>query len=182
MCVCFSSNWAVDVLVIALAGDNKANTLPRAVWRDRLHSWWPAGARALPLLCVCTLKTASNKNQKERNFSYLVLALLSLTLQLLWTFRYQRSTSAISVGKLNLLLCPREFQVNCSTDHYDRSEHCYAYAVAPVYYAHLAAAQVRQFVKLDESSETGSSASGGPAPVPELPRLHKDVRSSMFFC
>lgn len=54
--------------------------------------------------------------------------------------------------------------------------------VAPVYYAHLAAAQVWQFVRFDDSSETGSSASGGPAPVPELPRLHKDVRSSMFFC
>ncbi|RLM91552.1 protein argonaute 4B [Panicum miliaceum] len=44
--------------------------------------------------------------------------------------------------------------------------------VAPLYYAHLAAAQVRQFVRFDDSSETGSSASGGPAPVPELPRLN----------
>ncbi|TVU22592.1 hypothetical protein EJB05_32302, partial [Eragrostis curvula] len=65
---------------------------------------------------------------------------------------YQRSTSAISL-------------------------------VAPVYYAHLAAAQVRQFVRFDNmSSDTASSASGGAAPVPELPRLHKNVRSSMFFC
>ncbi|TVU22650.1 hypothetical protein EJB05_32364, partial [Eragrostis curvula] len=54
--------------------------------------------------------------------------------------------------------------------------------VAPVYYAHLAAAQVRQFFRLDETSETASSASGGSAPMPELPRLHKNVRSSMFFC
>ncbi|CAO2184894.1 unnamed protein product [Urochloa humidicola] len=54
--------------------------------------------------------------------------------------------------------------------------------VAPVYYAHLAAAQVRQFDRFDDFSETGSSASGGSAPVPELPRLHERVRSSMFFC
>ncbi|CAL4957156.1 unnamed protein product [Urochloa decumbens] len=54
--------------------------------------------------------------------------------------------------------------------------------VAPVYYAHLAAAQVRQFDRFDDFSETGSSASGGSAPVPVLPRLKECVRSSMFFC
>ncbi|KAL6626394.1 hypothetical protein ACP70R_030120 [Stipagrostis hirtigluma subsp. patula] len=57
-----------------------------------------------------------------------------------------------------------------------------SHIIAPVYYAHLAAAQMRQFVKFDDASETASSASGGPAPVQELPRLHKNVRSSMFFC
>ncbi|KAG8045202.1 hypothetical protein GUJ93_ZPchr0008g12823 [Zizania palustris] len=46
--------------------------------------------------------------------------------------------------------------------------------------AHLAAAQVSQFVKFDEMSETSSSQ--GRAPVPELPVLHRSVRSSMFFC
>ncbi|TVU22667.1 hypothetical protein EJB05_32382, partial [Eragrostis curvula] len=57
--------------------------------------------------------------------------------------------------------------------------------VAPVYYAQLAAAQARQFVKFDDMSDTGSSASDGAAPVspePELLRLHEKVRSSMFFC
>ncbi|KAL6850463.1 hypothetical protein ACP4OV_021090 [Aristida adscensionis] len=54
--------------------------------------------------------------------------------------------------------------------------------VAPVYYAHLAAAQVRQFVNFEEASETASSAGGAPAPVPKLPPLHSKVRSSMFFC
>uniref|UniRef100_A0A0D9UZK6 Piwi domain-containing protein n=1 Tax=Leersia perrieri TaxID=77586 RepID=A0A0D9UZK6_9ORYZ len=48
--------------------------------------------------------------------------------------------------------------------------------VAPICYAHLAAAQVSQFVKFDEMSETSSSHGGhtlaGSAPVPELPRLH----------
>jgi eukaryotic translation initiation factor 2C len=59
-------------------------------------------------------------------------------------------------------------------------------AVAPICYAHLAAAQVSQFIKFDEMSETSSSHGGhtsaGSAPVLELPRLHNKVRSSMFFC
>jgi len=145
-------------------------------------------------MCMHSENCIKQTPKRERNFSYLHLAFLwSLTLQLMWIFRYQRSTSAISVGKLNLLLCPREFQVNCSTDHYDRSEHCFAYAVAPVYYAHLAAAQVRQFVKLDESSETGSSASwmtasGPPCSSAELGvddpmKLHEDSRQiDLGFC
>jgi len=58
--------------------------------------------------------------------------------------------------------------------------------VAPICYAHLAAAQVGQFIKFDEMSETSSShgehTSAGSAPVQELPSLHEKVRSSMFFC
>ncbi|XP_004298218.1 PREDICTED: protein argonaute 4A-like [Fragaria vesca subsp. vesca] len=58
--------------------------------------------------------------------------------------------------------------------------------VAPVCYAHLAAAQMSQFIKFDEMSETGSSRGGvtcaGPVPVQEIPRLHKNVVNSMFFC
>jgi len=58
--------------------------------------------------------------------------------------------------------------------------------VAPICYAHLAAAQVGQFIKFDEMSETSSSHGGhtsaGSVPVQELPRLHEKVRSSMFFC
>lgn len=71
------------------------------------------------------------------------------------SYVYQRSTTAISV-------------------------------VAPICYAHLAAAQVGQFMKFDDRSETSSSQGGftsaGAAVVPELPRLHENVRSSMFFC
>ncbi|KAI3948524.1 hypothetical protein MKW98_019274, partial [Papaver atlanticum] len=71
------------------------------------------------------------------------------------SYVYQRSTTAISI-------------------------------VAPVAYAHLAATQVSTFTKFDEMSETSSSHGGmtsvGSAPVPELPRLHENVRSSMFFC
>ncbi|TKY66352.1 argonaute 16 [Spatholobus suberectus] len=55
--------------------------------------------------------------------------------------------------------------------------------VAPICYAHHAAAQMGQFLNFDDLSETSSSpASEGNIPIPELPRLHKNVRSSMFFC
>ncbi|KAM5551204.1 protein argonaute 4A-like [Rosa sericea] len=74
------------------------------------------------------------------------------------SYVYQRSTTAISV-------------------------------VAPVCYAHLAAAQMSQFIKFDEISEAASSQGGsggvtvaGAVPVQELPRLHKSVVNSMFFC
>jgi hypothetical protein len=63
----------------------------------------------------------------------------------------------------------------------------FVFAVAPVCYAHLAAAQVSTFLRLEEMSDASSSQGGGhtsagSAPVPELPRLHDKVRSSMFFC
>lgn len=58
--------------------------------------------------------------------------------------------------------------------------------VAPICYAHLAAAQMGQFMKFEEFAETSSGSGGVPsssgAVVPELPRLHADVCSSMFFC
>ncbi|KAI9075853.1 hypothetical protein K1719_042220 [Acacia pycnantha] len=71
---------------------------------------------------------------------------------------------------------------------------CYVYqrsttaisVVAPICYAHLAATQVAQFIKFDEFSESSSSHGGvtsvGTAQVQELPRLHENVRNSMFFC
>lgn len=59
-------------------------------------------------------------------------------------------------------------------------------AVAPICYAHLAATQVSQFIKFDDSSDTssghGAVTAAGPIPVPELPKLHENVCSSMFFC
>ncbi|KAL5722545.1 Protein argonaute 4B [Ranunculus cassubicifolius] len=58
--------------------------------------------------------------------------------------------------------------------------------VAPICYAHLAASQMGQFIKFDEMTETSSGHGGvtsaGIAPVPQLPRLHQNVCSSMFFC
>ncbi|KAF5746116.1 protein argonaute 16 [Tripterygium wilfordii] len=71
------------------------------------------------------------------------------------SYVYQRSTTAISI-------------------------------VAPICYAHLAAAQMGQFLKFEDFSETSSGqrslTSAGSVPIPELPRLHKNVQSSMFFC
>nr|XP_004296440.2 PREDICTED: protein argonaute 16-like [Fragaria vesca subsp. vesca] len=58
--------------------------------------------------------------------------------------------------------------------------------VAPVCYAHLAAAQVGQFMKFEDLSDTssgkGSITSSESIPVQELPRLHEKVQGSMFFC
>ncbi|CAA0816047.1 Protein argonaute 6 [Striga hermonthica] len=51
--------------------------------------------------------------------------------------------------------------------------------VAPVCYAHLAAQQMGQFLKFEDSSELSS---GQSIHVPQLPKLHKDVSGSMFFC
>ena len=72
---------------------------------------------------------------------------------------------------------------------YQRSITAVSVVVAPICYAHLAAAQMSQFIKFDEMSETASSQGGsggvtvaGAVPVQELPRLHKNVVKSMFFC
>ncbi|WCJ41504.1 Argonaute family protein [Euphorbia peplus] len=63
--------------------------------------------------------------------------------------------------------------------------------VAPICYAHLAASQMTQFMKFEDSSETSSSHGGGShsgvtapgvPPVPQLPKLAEAVSSSMFFC
>ncbi|KAK9133191.1 hypothetical protein Scep_012719 [Stephania cephalantha] len=70
------------------------------------------------------------------------------------SYVYQRSTSAVSL-------------------------------VAPICYAHLAAQQVSQFIKFGDSSDSSSGrgfTSAGDIIYPELPRLHENVRSSMFFC
>ncbi|XP_076948416.1 protein argonaute 4A-like [Bidens hawaiensis] len=76
------------------------------------------------------------------------------------SYVYQRSTTAISV-------------------------------VAPICYAHLAAVQMGQFVKFDDVSDTasshsggggGASSSGGSGGVTQIPKLHDNVCTSMFFC
>ncbi|CAI9783586.1 unnamed protein product [Fraxinus pennsylvanica] len=52
--------------------------------------------------------------------------------------------------------------------------------VAPIFYAHLAAHQMGQFLKFEDFS--ASSSGQESIPVPQLPRLHEDVAGSMFFC
>ncbi|KAL5707869.1 Protein argonaute 16 [Ranunculus cassubicifolius] len=58
--------------------------------------------------------------------------------------------------------------------------------VAPICYAHLAAAQMSQCIKSDDLSSDSSSSHGvttsGEVPVPVLPKLHKNVMNKMFFC
>ncbi|KAL2557292.1 Protein argonaute 4 [Forsythia ovata] len=58
--------------------------------------------------------------------------------------------------------------------------------VAPICYAHLAATQLGQWMKYEDTSETSSShngvAPGGAVSVPQMPRLQENVRNSMFFC
>ncbi|XP_062117029.1 protein argonaute 4B-like [Humulus lupulus] len=71
------------------------------------------------------------------------------------SYVYQRSTTAISI-------------------------------VAPICYAHLAAYQMGQFIKFEDLSDTSSGqktvTSSGIIPVPDLPKLHDNVKGSMFFC
>ncbi|KAH6790105.1 Argonaute family protein [Perilla frutescens var. frutescens] len=55
--------------------------------------------------------------------------------------------------------------------------------VAPIYYAHLAASQLEQWIKFDDGSETSSTHDGPvPVPVPPMPTLKENVRNTMFFC
>ncbi|CAM0907115.1 unnamed protein product [Alopecurus aequalis] len=58
--------------------------------------------------------------------------------------------------------------------------------VAPIRYAHLAAAQVGTFMGSEDMSDASSSQGGhtsaGSVPVLELPRLHEKVWNTMFFC
>ncbi|AET01083.2 hypothetical protein MtrunA17_Chr5g0448711 [Medicago truncatula] len=53
---------------------------------------------------------------------------------------------------------------------------------APICYVHLAAAQVAQFMKFENISETSSSQGGNNASsIPQLPKFHTKVWNSMFF-
>lgn len=60
------------------------------------------------------------------------------------------------------------------------------FAVAPICYAHLAAAQMGTAMKFEDISETSSSHGGitiaGAVSVPPMPKLNTKVASSMFFC
>ncbi|KFK28673.1 hypothetical protein AALP_AA7G031700 [Arabis alpina] len=88
-------------------------------------------------------------------------------------------------------------EIGFSADDLQELVHCLSYVyqrsttaisvVAPVYYAHLAAAQMETVMKFEDMSETASSSHGGnpmdgAVLVPPMPKLHKDVASSMFFC
>ncbi|KAJ0266519.1 Protein argonaute 9 [Hirschfeldia incana] len=89
-------------------------------------------------------------------------------------------------------------EIGFSTDDLQELVHSLSYVyqrsttaisvVAPVCYAHLAAAQMGTVMKFEDMSlsETSSSHGGittpGVVPVPPMPKLHSEVASSMFFC
>lgn len=105
-------------------------------------------------------------------------------------FRYQRSTTTLSIGNLVMhdLFFEKSFH-NIIFNSFSWSN-CYLisfhFSAAPICYAHLAASQMSQFINFEElpetSSERGTITSSGSLSIPELPRLHKDVNGSMFFC
>ncbi|CAH2072228.1 unnamed protein product [Thlaspi arvense] len=89
-------------------------------------------------------------------------------------------------------------QIGFSTDDLQELVHSLSYVyqrsttaisvVAPICYAHLAAAQMGTVMKFEDMSfsETSSSHGGittpGAVPVPPMPKLNPEVASSMFFC
>ena len=61
-----------DVLVSLFPGDNKASTLPSAARWDQLLSRCSAGARSLPLLCVCSLTLlVLGRKEKQQDIAFL---------------------------------------------------------------------------------------------------------------
>ncbi|CAA7061179.1 unnamed protein product [Microthlaspi erraticum] len=87
-------------------------------------------------------------------------------------------------------------EIGFSTDELQELVHSLSYVyqrsttavslVAPVYYAHLAAAQMGTVMKSEDLLETLSSHDGvttsGAVYVPPMPKLNERVATSMFFC
>ncbi|CAH8383294.1 unnamed protein product [Eruca vesicaria subsp. sativa] len=89
-------------------------------------------------------------------------------------------------------------EIRFSADHLQELVHSLSYVyqrsttamsvVAPICYAHSAAAQMRTAMKFEDMSfsETASIHDGitrsGEPPVPSMPKLNSAVASSMFFC
>ncbi|KAJ7982455.1 Argonaute family protein [Quillaja saponaria] len=84
------------------------------------------------------------------------------------SFAYQRSTTALSVGKVSLCL-PQS--VSFSVLQYISLQYAMPTWRPPRC----------QFMKFDDLLDC-SVTSAGSVQVPELPRLHKHVANSMFFC
>ncbi|WZZ21879.1 hypothetical protein YC2023_123266 [Brassica napus] len=78
-----------------------------------------------------------------------------------------------------------KFSKNKEKERRERSTYAIS-QVAPVMYAHLAAAQMATAVKFEDSSETSSSHGGITTSeavlVSPMPKLNVDVATSMFFC
>ncbi|KAL0887410.1 hypothetical protein Bca101_011393 [Brassica carinata] len=77
-------------------------------------------------------------------------------------------------------------QKNHHTKFFQTRGHSNVPPVAPIMYAHLAAAQMATAMKFEDNSESSSSHGGittsGEVSVPLMPKLKKNVATSMFFC
>lgn len=170
-----------------LTGNFKASTLSCLARWDWFLSRWIAKSCPLSFICVSLqFRIAAYPLWKCENHQ-----LTGLFYDFILC-RYQRSTTAVSIGNF----------INNSFLRLQKGKLIWIYAssllmnpslsfffpltVAPICYAHLAAAQIGQFMKFEDFSETSSGqrsmTSVGSTPVPELPRLHENVEGSMFFC
>ena len=173
--------------LVFLTGNFKASTLSCLARWDWFLSRWLAKSCPLSFICVSLqFRIAAYPLRKCENHQ--------LT-RLLYDFilcRYQRSTTATSIGNFinHSFFSSSERQIDmicCITSYEPISLFLLSsLTVAPICYAHLAAAQMGQFMKFEDFSETSSGqrsmTSVGSTPVPELPRLHENVEGSMFFC
>jgi hypothetical protein len=93
LCSLRGANWFVDLCLLCVSGNIKANTLPCSAWRDRLHCRRASGICAFALLCVRRRQTGYHNVIPVKNVVKLCAELWCRGL-----FRYQRSTTAISIG------------------------------------------------------------------------------------
>jgi hypothetical protein len=163
--------------VICLVGYLKAHPLSCLAWWDWLLTRWPPKASSLTFLCVSTW-LFSNLYRMQSH-----MALVSLDSNICVFVQLSEEHHCNICGYVDI--CSSHFVWFRILKYAMTFDQCFFYSpVAPVCYAHLAAAQMSQFMKFEEFADT-SSGSGIPsstATVPELPRLHADVCSSMFFC
>lgn len=113
--------------------------------------------------------------------------------QIIWLllYRYARCTRSVSIGMkhfnsnnnnnnnspvLNsvnhLLLC-----------HVMHTQICwFCFAVPPAYYAHLAAFRARYYMEGDSSDSGSTSSGGGNVEIQRLPSIKENVKDVMFYC
>jgi hypothetical protein len=99
-CLLYHASKLVIVdFCLLVPGYFKANSLSCSAWRDRFLCWRYAGACSFTLLCVCGKPWYIWPWQHGACYIHS---------DLLWSFRYQRSTTAISVG-ISWLTTPYHF-------------------------------------------------------------------------
>lgn len=162
-------------------GDFETSSLPCLAWWDWFLSRWPAKSYPLSVICVrfqapFCFSSFCNVSLVTNIFFHLFQLSKKYYCNLYWWVYYipllvfhKENLFELSQFLIPLYLS-NSWLIILSL-----------FTVAPICYAHLAASQMGQFIKFEDSSDT-SITSAGSVPVPELPRLHKNVESSMFFC